>query len=230
MHVFFLTKNALEKASLGDTPCDPAALWVEFSRMMKHQKGFSLLEIVVALVVAAVVTIAIVPFVSSYILQARMTTAEADLKTIGDAIIRFEADMGRYPFYTSGSGFLQDSGSTIIRLEGPGLSPTATNASSNWVNGSVADDLVDQLIANTPAYPTTSSLAKPFKWKGPYLTLKADPWGNKYLVNITNAKSSSTFAAFVLSAGPDGVVQTAFDISETSSVAASGDDLIYRIR
>jgi prepilin-type N-terminal cleavage/methylation domain-containing protein len=204
--------------------------------MMSRQKGFSLHEIVVALVVAAIITVAMLPLISGYILHARITAAEADMKSIGDGITNFEKDVGRYPVYTSGtagSGFLRDSDSDVIRLDGPGTMPLDTTAgqTGTWVSGSTQkDDLVDQLVSNLPGYITTSNLGKPFNWKGPYLSPKADPWGNKYLVNIGNGKSSSSCALFVISAGPDGKIDTNFCISETSTVTPGGDDLLYRIR
>ncbi len=113
---------------------------------------------------------------------------------------------------------------------------TAAQADVNAIRDAICTSgcgvgpLVDQLMTNVPAYPTTANLAKPFKWKGPYISLQSDPWGNRYLVNIINAKSGSADACFVLSAGPDGRVDTPFNISETSQVAPSGDDIIARIR
>ncbi len=58
----------------------------------------------------------------------------------------------------------------------------------------------------------------------------SDPWGNRYLVNIINAKRGSADACFVLSAGPDSTVDTSFNISKTAAVAPAGDDIIYRIK
>ena len=62
--------------------------------------------------------------------------------------------------------------------------------------------------------------------------LTADPWGRKYLVNIINAKTSSTSAVLVVSAGPDGVLQTFFNPLRTSTTygGVSADDLVFRIR
>jgi hypothetical protein len=52
----------------------------------------------------------------------------------------------------------------------------------------------------------------------------ADPWGNAYLVNI--AALTSAEAVWVLSAGPDGIVQTPF----LSRGAPLGDDRAAPIR
>src|SRR4051794_11190898 len=103
---------------------------------MKDRAGFTLIEIVVGLIVVVVLTAIIIPLASSYIDQARLSAAESDCKTIAEAVSRFESDMGRYPFYTSGSGFLQDSGADVVRLDGPGSLPTDTNGGI-WTNNTI---------------------------------------------------------------------------------------------
>jgi prepilin-type N-terminal cleavage/methylation domain-containing protein len=198
---------------------------------MKRHEGFTLVELAVSLAAIAVLAAVLTPLVSKYVDQSRVAAAQAGTKAIADAISQMERDLGRYPMFTTGSGFLKDSDGNVMRLEGPGATMMDTSGNvSNWVNGSTADDLADQLLSNAPGYPTTSSLAKSFKWKGPYLAPETDPWGNKYLVNITNAKSGNAYAVFVLSAGPDGVVDTPFNLSRTSAVSPSNDDILSRIK
>lgn len=53
---------------------------------------------------------------------------------------------------------------------------------------------------------------------------QADPWGNAYLVNVALLPSAGT--VWVLSAGPDGIVQTPF----VSQGPPLGDDRAARIR
>jgi len=200
-------------------------------RAEQSNEGFTLIEIAVVMVVIVILAGILTPVVWNYVDQARVGTAQADVKAIAEAISRFERDLGRFPMFTSGAGLLQDSNADIVRLESPGDVVTDTSGNtSDWVNGSAADDLADQILSNAPGYPTTTSLAKSFKWKGPYLSPRSDPWGNRYLVNITNAKSGNSYAVFVLSAGPDGIVQTPFDISETTALSPTGDDILYRIK
>src|SRR5207237_1280138 len=92
-------------------------------------------------------------------------------------------------------------------------------------------DLNEVLLQNSSiGYPTTSSTAKPFKWKGPYLEVGADPWGNPYKVNIINCKSGSTDACFVISAGSNNKIETSFNTPKKSTVTPSGDDIVYRIK
>lgn len=56
--------------------------------------------------------------------------------------------------------------------------------------------------------------------------LSPDPWGNCYVMNLAAANSSS-MAVWVLSAGPDGIIETPF---VASSDAPAGDDVRMRIR
>ena len=146
--------------------------------------------------------------------------------------------------------------SGAINLSSNGIGSGCTTGSpgfcNNWLTNASSDNdcapgsgyscqtdsIENQLLTNTPtgssanAYPTNSSLAKPFKWKGPYLDLSSgsDPWGNAYLVNIIHCKSGSTNACFVLDAGANGVIETAHDNSRNATLTPGGDDIIYRIK
>jgi general secretion pathway protein G len=203
-----------------------------------RSRGFSLLETVMALIVMAILAGILVPIVTQYIDDARIARAAGDVKAIAEAIGRFERDLGRYPMFTASSGFLPNSAANVVRLEGPGTAPTATD--TTWTSatptdtdctaGCTFDLFADQFIVNAPGYPVTSSSAKPFKWKGPYIEVSGDPWGRKYLSNIINAKSTSPNAAFVISAGPDGNVQTSFNPLVGAELTPSGDDILFRIR
>lgn len=135
-----------------------------------------MIELAVALAIISILAAILTPMVTNYIDQSRMAAAQADARAIADAISNFEKDVGRYPMFTTGTGLLQDSSANVVRLEGPGSTPTesvttawtsATPADADCTSGCQADLLVNQLLANSPAYATTTSLAKPFKWKGP---------------------------------------------------------------
>jgi len=204
-------------------------------------RGFTLIEMAITVVVVAILSMVLVTMLGGYIEQARIAQAQSDVRAIGEAILNFERDVGRFPMFRSGGGFLPDSNANVVRLEGPGTAPT-TGGSSDWTATSGFADpdcgagctfhTMGALISNDIGYPTTSSLGKPFKWKGPYLEVKPDPWGRKYLVNIINAKSSSSSAVVVVSAGADGVLQTFFNPlrTNTSLGGASSDDITFRIR
>lgn len=192
------------------------------------------------LAITAVLTAVLAPTMVKYVRDARIARAQADVRMIGEAIKKFEKDLARFPMFTAGTGVLPDSAANVVRLQGPGDMPAEATVSA-WTAAAptdgdcsascTADTLINQLIANGPAYPTSSSPATPFKWNGPYLErIEADPWGNKYLLNIINAKSTSADAVFILSAGPNGRVETAFNIAKTATLQPGGDDIAFRIK
>ena len=56
-----------------------------------------------------------------------------------------------------------------------------------------------------------------------------DPWGNRYLVNAGLLSDEASAAVWVLSAGPNGIVETPYRASTTSS-GLGGDDIGARVR
>ena len=61
-------------------------------------------------------------------------------------------------------------------------------------------------------------------WHGPYLEagIGADPWGHRYAVNV-KALAGGGSSTVVLSAGPNGLIETAF---QSPVIVPGGDDLI----
>lgn len=202
--------------------------------------GYTVAEVVVALAIMALLSAISAPLIVKYVRDARIARAQAEVRMIGDAIKKFEKDLARWPMFTAGAGTLPDSAANVVRLEGPGDLPGESLASA-WTAAALTDGdcaaactgdtLSNQLQSNTPGYPASASPATPFKWNGPYLDkIEADPWGNKYLVNIINAKSASADAVFILSAGPNGRVETPFNVAKTAALQPAGDDILFRIR
>ena len=214
-----------------------------------------MVEMVIVLAIIGTLAAILTPIVVGYVDQSRVAKAQSDARTIGEAIGRFERDVGRYPMFTSATAntALPDSAANVVTLYSSGTVPSpsslctsspgtpdcaawnTTPADSDCTATSPAcafDTIENQLLTNNPSYTTNASLAKPFKWKGPYMDLNssADPWGNAYLVNIIHCKSTDNFACFVLSAGPNGVIDTAHDTARNATVTPQGDDLIYRIK
>jgi len=80
-------------------------------------------------------------------------------------------------------------------------------------------------------------------WGGPYVTSlpKADPWGDKYLINVRNlhagylktisgnATTLAQLGVIVISAGANRNIETRVDQS-FDSFAAAGDDIVFRIK
>lgn len=58
------------------------------------------------------------------------------------------------------------------------------------------------------------------------IVTRPDPWGNAFIVNVG---ASGNEAVWVLSAGPDGVIDTPFN-QQAGTASVSGDDLARRVR
>lgn len=194
--------------------------------------GFTLLEVVVVLGVVAALAAILTPIVSGYLDDARVQRARSDARTLADALLEAQRDLGDFPVFRDGSLSVRalDDASTYDVLAGPGEVPTLSGAGWSTAHDGGADtgSLAAQLVTNGPGYPTDGR----FAWRGPYVEdPSADPWGRAYLVNAENLRPAQDDAAYVLSAGPDGVVQTDFDQDRTGgSVASAGDDIFVRVR
>jgi hypothetical protein len=57
--------------------------------------------------------------------------------------------------------------------------------------------------------------------------LSSDPWGNGYVVNLSAIAAAEPTSLWVLSAGPNGIIDTPF---VSSSGAPTGDDVAIRVR
>lgn len=196
-----------------------------------HTAGFTVIEIVVVLGVVAALSAILVPMVSSYVEDGRRQRARADLRAIGEAMNAVHRDLGVFPVFREGTKRALTDDSTYAILIGPGDIASAaggTGWSAKYDGGADAGSLSDQLVENEPGYPSQGR----FAWRGPYIDdLSPDPWGHAYGVNAENLMPNDTGAGFVISAGPNGQVETDFEIGRTSgNVTPAGDDLIYRIR
>lgn len=206
-------------------------------------RGFTLIETIVTMTILAVLIAVLVPVVTNYINDARISRAQSDVTAIGQAIARFERDLGRYPMFSTVASGLADSTANVVRLEGPGsLLAESSGGTTAWTSAAasisgtdclaascVKDTFDDQFVTNNPGYPTSTNPGKQFVWKGPYMTVDQDPWGNRYVVNIIECRSGSSNACIVLSAGPDGQIDTPF-AQNVKTFAAVDDDIIYRIK
>jgi type II secretory pathway pseudopilin PulG len=182
------------------------------ARTTSSQRGMSLIEATIILMVLAALTAVAAPSIGGYREDARQVVAKKEAETIASAILQM----------------LRDTGSRCLRLVGTtdctvtnrvdllvtsGVSPrgidtalapdvvlpdseAATASTVNWLpsgNAPIQQDLLeDQLIENDNAtpYPTVSfpSGGGPrmkLGWRGAYLNgpITADPWHARYQVN-----------------------------------------------
>ena len=181
---------------------------------------------VVVLAVVAILAAVLTPMLTRMVDDARVVRASNEVQEISKAVLNFRENTGRWPIFVSGVS-ITTSSSIYDVLVGPGADPIP--ASSAWLTGT-RGSAEDVLLRNAPAYTTSGR----FQWRGPYLgELGADPWGNAYLINTKTLRFGANEAGLVLSAGPNGTVETTFQQtigSGSAAVAIGGDDIAARIR
>jgi len=183
--------------------------------------GFTLIEIIVILAVISILVAILTPTVLKYVSEAQENRAAEDVKVIATVLNDVIKDTGQYP----GNKL---AGRTFIC--GPGTQPST---GTEWCTSSNFRQLSNHLVVNDPDEDGTAGEAtddyRPsgkFRWKGPYIqSLNEDPWGNAYAINASTLVGGNTNPTWVISAGPDGVFQTA-----TTATTVSGDDIGIRIK
>ncbi|MBI5116795.1 prepilin-type N-terminal cleavage/methylation domain-containing protein [Candidatus Poribacteria bacterium] len=224
---------------------------------MKRSAGFTLIEVIVAVGIVAILSAAVAVSVVKYINDGRIARSASDAQTIGTAVVTFLKDTGKWP--VSDDGVLNDAGE-LSRLVGldradvanaamiPDGAGTATG-DGNWDgggDGGTAGAMEDLLILNadantTPLYTVSKSAPVVQGWNGPYIdTIPLDPWGNPFVCNIRYARGASvtgvtaaeeaSHSVFVLSAGPNGLFETSFDdATALPATGVGGDDVGFLV-
>ncbi len=204
-------------------------------------QGFTLIEVIVAIAVVAILAGIITPSVIKHLDDSKHSRSQNDCLVIGTAVSSFYKDTARWPNMNAAGAV----GVTLLVSQGniPALA-AGVNTWNSALNTSNADILSNHLSANTPktqtanVYPTAvSAPGSEFIWRGPYQNeFPPDPWGNRYAVNIGNVTvtaAATSNAVWVLSAGRDGIIQTPWNPAAPAVgtvVTATGDDIVYRIR
>ena len=70
-----------------------------------RNRGFTLIELAVVLAIIAILAAVLTPLVTNYLDQARLTRAQADVRTIADAIKLYQRDTGRWPIYDGANNY-----------------------------------------------------------------------------------------------------------------------------
>jgi len=195
---------------------------------MRKDKGFTLIELAVVLAIIAVLAAILTPLVTNYLDQARITRAQADVRTIADAIKLYQRDTGRWPIYDSPAGYPNTVGDGTRIIFGTSNGNAPSQGAANWNLGTVLGTTsLDAYVNNNYSGPSGAATFPKAAYRGPYLgSSDSDPWGNKYLLTAGNLPPSSTYHAFVLSAGPDGKTDTSLTQDSGSPFLAGGDDIV----
>src|SRR5438132_12101024 len=73
--------------------------------MAMKSKGFTLIELAVVLAIIAVLAAILTPMVTNYLDQARIARAQADLRTIADAVKLYQRDTGQWPVFANSGDY-----------------------------------------------------------------------------------------------------------------------------
>ncbi len=205
----------------------------------RDRMGFTLIEVTVVLAVIVTLALVLTPSIANSINEARLARARNDCQTIASGMYQFYRDTGFFPLWKlSQNGGQGTPANRVQVLVSQGNVPFE-DVPSPWTTG-VAGSLADQLVTNAPGYQLRSVTSQ-FGWNGPYFSsqLMADPWGNRYAVNVAlvdlspgaaTATGQAKMAVWVLSAGPNGIIETPFAQSILTAVRPSGDDIGTRVQ
>ena len=104
------------------------------ARIRRTQAGFSLMELLVALVILALVMGIVAPRVIGYLSRAKSQTAEAQVKNIQGALDLFLIDVGRYPTENEGLKALIEAPAGGAGWAGPYLDDSEEVPLDPWGN------------------------------------------------------------------------------------------------
>ena len=201
--------------------------------------GFTLIELTVVLAVIVTLALILTPSIANSINEARVARARNDCQTIASGMYQFFRDTGFFPVWKAArNGGAGTPADRLQVLMSQGNAPSE-DVPSLWTTG-LTGSLADQLVTNAPGYALRSPTSQ-FGWNGPYFSsqLLADPWGNRYAANVAlvdlsqgaaTASGQPKMAVWVLSAGPNGILETPFAQSILTAVRPGGDDIGTRVQ
>lgn len=179
--------------------------------------GFSAVETSAVLLGTSLLSATAAPHVKEYVENARATKALGDVKVIAITIFRLASNVGRIGGHQRIAPVLVVSEGTIPEA----MTPEARRWAAPLDDGAV-QALSAHLVDNAAGYNVDSALGR--AWKGPYMDgLSPDPWGARYAANVGLLARPTGQAVIVLSAGPNGLIETPF---AQVGLRRGGDDVI----
>ena len=177
-------------------------------RKWNSERGMSLIEATIILMVLGLLTAVLSPAMGDYVNDARDAKVKEDVEAIGLSIMRTVRD-SRSPFlqvaYAAGAAGLAEANRADL-IVGEGAIPALATGLTDFTSGNLSapinwddaigtpvtvDSMADHLITNVPNYPvpTQASFAVGGPqfgtgWRGAYISaIGPDPWGNRYAAN-----------------------------------------------
>ncbi len=212
------------------------------------QRGFTLVELIFVLAIIVTLASIFLPLAMSKFSESKTASTNSSIDAIAAALTNFFGDLDHFPtcnttvcdplksdnndlkFLAFGTGSGSLTGEYPNSTSGSG---SAWDLTTNQDGTPARNNAFNHLVANNPnADATTGDTGatkdyKPSKWKGPYIAkIGKDPFGFTYIAHVgameTNGVKISSGNGWILSAGPDGVLDTA-----PSAAVLSNDDLGY---
>jgi type II secretory pathway pseudopilin PulG len=254
-------------------------------RRNHHERGLSLVEVTIMLMVLMLLTGVLAPSMFDFINDAKWVKVKEDCEAIGLSVARITRDVGPCLKFAGNQPCTKANRVDLLHSDGPAvvaasLASTAAPLANpahlatspiNWNTSTRGAAIEDQFVSNSPVYasPTGASVGPLFGlgWRGAYLSppIGPDPWGHQYLVNsaflavATDAPVGGATAdraaagdgsvspsvaycpippppsppwaynTFCLSAGPNGLYETAIGGNPNGGVTRVGDDFVFVI-
>jgi prepilin-type N-terminal cleavage/methylation domain-containing protein len=207
----------------------------------RRRKGFSILELLIAVIIIGILAAILIPLISNRTQQARIASAESDLERIGTALSQLAIDTGYY----SRIFLLNDVSGAVAAA--PLSNPNGNivdNTQGLTLSGNYFQDVTSRLFIlsdgedvgqfvpssrNGTLIDLLQTDETEFNWNGPYINwqkdnnayaawpsaspdgLPDDPWGNNYLL----------FTREGLVLEPEGVIvtSTSFPLDNVNSTS-----------
>jgi type II secretory pathway pseudopilin PulG len=173
-------------------------------RTWKSERGMSLVEATIILMVLAILTSVLAPSIGDYVNDARQVKAKEDLEVLGLSVARLVRDTGLpFPVRVAGAAPSKASTNRVDLLVSEGQLPTVTAGTGvaaaaagylienavEWNDpiGAEVELATDHLITNINGYtvvtfPAPAGPVPGLGWRGGYLSnlTGPDPWGVRY--------------------------------------------------
>ncbi len=226
-----------------------------FIRVLKSTKGYTLVEVAAVVAITGSLAAVAVPVAKNQIGNGKIAAAVQDVQAIAGAINQLRGDTGVAPVFKTAATRLVQTPNVMMLASREGTMPdgrtnwgadaqqgdlpattaiASVDAKTTVVSG--VDAFADHLVQNGDADGDSTIIHDQKTWNGPYYGAdKADPWGHKYLCNIgklydwNSDNDVPISAVFVLSAGPNGIIETSPD-QFLSEFTAGGDDIVSRVQ
>ena len=180
--------------------------------------GFSAIETTVVVGVTSILAATAAPQIQEHLESARCIKASSDVRVIALSLVRLTTDVHRIRLG-------QQVAPTLLVTDGetPGASGVTARGWIAPLDGDHTQRLEAHLVTNAADYAAAPAGLAP-GWRGPYMDkLSPDPWGARYAVNVGLLEQPGGHAVMVVSAGPNGIIETPF---ETVGLQTGGDDVI----